>query len=307
MIRRRLVSLVVALGFGLVACGGTDDGRPSGVPPKSSDAVDPCRAAEGYEFETLVDFDPPEGEMPEATRSQDCDPANPCTFNFNFDKVNTPPGNPPPGVEPPVCPEVQFYSDPTYMQPNLQGHSVGTRCGEPEYATRLVATNLAVCTNEQGRMGWGGSLSLTFANSASEAIDVSEWDGFSFWVKKASPATRSAFITAAVDNYTAGFNNIEDPFDDDRSCDSRGAPLDENGEIIPDTEKCDGFGVAITLADDWTFVPVRFAGMRQKGFGMPSHLGHLATDEFVRLQFLVSAGDWDVWIDDIAFFREPER
>jgi hypothetical protein len=303
MSRPRLVPLVCALGLGLVACGGTDEGRPTGQ-ASSSEAPNPCDVDDGYEFQNLMDFDPPEGEMPALTEVRGCDPALPlpCFPNFNFDSVNTPGQSDTTGE----CPDVPVFTNPPKTEV-FEGYDAGVRCGRSEYATRLTMTNLAVCTNDQGRQGWGGSMSLTFADSADDPrLDASEWDGVSFWVKKASSATRSAFIAAAADPYTAGFENIEDPFGQDRSCDGSGAVYDENEMLIPDTEKCDGFGVAVTLADDWTFIPVRFAAMRQKGFGMRSHVGHLVTEEITRLQFLISAGDWDIWIDDIAFFKEPD-
>jgi hypothetical protein len=293
-----------ALALGLGACGGTDEGRPDDTLPTVV-PLDPCEHEAAFEFQNIVDFDPPEGEMPPSVRFQNCDPANRCTFNYNLDVANQP-GNPAATGD---CPDVPVYTNPIAMAEALIGTDAGTRCGRAEYATRLTMTNLAVCTNDQGRQGWGGSLSMTFSTLSGgvQPFDASEFDGFSFWVKKASAATRSALIATAVDPYTAGTRNIEDPFGGDpRSCDASGATVDAAGNPIPDTEKCDGFGVAVTLADDWTFIPVRFAAMRQKGFGMPSPLGHVLTEELVRLQFLISAGDWDVWIDDVSFFREPD-
>ncbi len=294
----------------LFGCGGEDEGRPSAERP-FAEPLDPCELAAGYELQNIVNFDPPDGETPPSVRFQNCDSANRCNFNFNYDVANTP-GDP---AVTGKCPEdVVASTDPTAMQSYLMGVDAGTRCGQPEYATRVTMSNLAICTNSDGRQGWGGSLSMSFSSPAGADMpfDASDFDGFSFWVKKASPATRSALIATAVDPYTAGTRNIEDPFGGEpRSCDASGLVTDSMGNRIPDTEKCDGFGVAVTiedqtLADGWTFIPVRFAAMKQKGFGMPSPLGHPLTEELVRLQFLISAGDWDIWIDDVSFFREPE-
>ena len=75
---------------------------------------------------------------------------------------------------------------------------------------------------------------------------------------------------------------------------------------IPDSEKCDAFGTAVTLTEEWSFVPARFAGLRQKGFGVPSVNGQLDTASISRMQILLSAGSWDFWVDDVALFRRVE-
>jgi len=283
------------------ACGGTDEGRPGGTRP-GSEPIDQCELVRGMEFLSVADFDPPPGDTPETVRVQQCAPTMACFVNYNYDAATTP-GM---AVASAACPDVQAFSDPKLNDSFLLGRPAGDRCGTPEYATQIVASNLAVCTNEQGRQGWGGSLSFTYADAAAKPrLDASEWDGVSFWVKRKSPESRIALNFSAADGYTAGYENIPDPFGGEpRSCDGSGNTVDMSGRPIADTEKCDGFGVSVTLADDWTFVPVRFAAMRQKGFGMPSPVGHLVTEELVRFQVLVSAGDWDVWIDDIALFRE---
>ncbi|HEX6275909.1 MAG TPA: hypothetical protein VFZ53_22865, partial [Polyangiaceae bacterium] len=73
-----------------------------------------------------------------------------------------------------------------------------------------------------------------------------------------------------------------------------------------DSEKCDAFGTAVTMDGDWLFVPARFSTMRQKGFGVPSQLGHLDTTTINRLQILMNAGTWNFWIDDVVLFRARE-
>jgi hypothetical protein len=74
---------------------------------------------------------------------------------------------------------------------------------------------------------------------------------------------------------------------------------------MTDAEKCDPFGLAVGLTSEWRFVKIPFAQVMQKGFGVPSAHGTLDTSELVGLQFALSAGDWDVWIDDVSFYREP--
>jgi hypothetical protein len=68
-----------------------------------------------------------------------------------------------------------------------------------------------------------------------------------------------------------------------------------------DAQKCDAYGSAVSLTDDWSFVPIPFSGLRQKGFGTAS--APFDRSKISRLQFLMTFGDWDFWIDDIAFFK----
>lgn len=78
-------------------------------------------------------------------------------------------------------------------------------------------------------------------------------------------------------------------------------------QAVPDSEKCDSFGTAVTLSDDWTFVPTRFGELKQKGFGVVSSLGRLKMDEINRMQIFMNAGSADFWIDDISLFRTVEQ
>jgi hypothetical protein len=82
-------------------------------------------------------------------------------------------------------------------------------------------------------------------------------------------------------------------------------PFDPKNPPPPDARKCDPFGFGVLLTPDWRFIKLPFANARQKGFGVPSPLGTLDTSALLGLQLGVSAGDLDVWIDDIAFYREP--
>jgi len=172
------------------------------------------------------------------------------------------------------------------------------RCGSEGRAMHVTAKNIGMCFGSNGRIGWGGGLDITFVPPLDAAMGG--WDGISFWVKRGSPSSKSALILSVVDAYSYGA--AADP-ETGVACNASD-PVP--GIVVLDTEKCDAFGTAISLTDEWTFYPARFDDMRQKGFGLPSPLGRIETSEIVRLQFLLSAGDWDFWVDDVQLFRDPE-
>jgi hypothetical protein len=164
----------------------------------------------------------------------------------------------------------------------------------PSSGLRITGRNLGMCFGLNGRLGWGAGLDLTFA----PPLDASDWDGIAFWVKKGSAGTKESVIFSVVDPYTSGA-----PLPDASEPCFSGDP---NPQIL-DSEKCDAFGTAVTLSDEWSLVPALFSAMQQKGFGRVSQLGRVDSSQINRLQFLIMAGaEWDFWIDDIALYRVRE-
>jgi hypothetical protein len=302
MKRNRSIVAVALAAACVVACGGEDRGRPSGAVGAATDvpAPDPCHAADGWETLAITSFEPRNS----VSRFTSCTGAG-CSFYFSYDTLLSPAktvGLPVPGYPgcklPPVCPpgtgalvtsveqaETQLVAEPLD----------GGRCGVPGSAFHYTGKDLAVCsTQEIGRPGWGGGLNITLVNNdETKTFDASAWDGISFWVRKGAGPSKSSLIFLVADGYTS---NILTPCDvSDPSC----------GSTVPDTDKCDPFGQAVTLTSDWTFYAVRFSTLRQKGFGKPSPHGAIDTSTLKRLQFSFTAGDWDFFIDDINFFRVP--
>ena len=228
-----------------------------------------------------------------------CDAATPCTFYFNYDEVQSP-ENPDPNLQmprpprteclEPAIPDAVAFTRPRIGDSSFVGEPIeGGRCDEEHSGLHVIATNVGMCYGPDGRLGWGAGLDMNF----SPPIDAREWEGISFWVRNSAPVPR-AFILSVADPLTSGmpYCNSMDP--------AAGQPP------IPDAQKCDAFGVAVTAPDEWTFVPAVFSSMRQKGFGVPSPLGQLDTQRITRVQILMSAGSWDFWIDDFALFRTAE-
>ena len=297
--RLRIASFTCTLA--LVACGGEDEGRPSPVrvmaPP-----LDQCTLDDGLELSSLIPFDLSGGFDP--TRAT-CGAGVGCSFYFNYDVSLSPgsaarlprcadaaPSEPDPPL--PICPEgvvtetsVQLMGAPSVSE------MPEPRCGEAGHAWHFTAKNLASCLRvETSRIGWGGALDVTFTPNV---LNAEGWDGISLWARRGQGSGGQALILSVVDQHASGLScNATDPA---LACD----PL-----AVPDTEKCDPFGSVITLRDEWTFFEIDFDDMRQKGFGKASPLGELDLSNIIRLQFLVTDGDWDFWIDDVSLFRRPE-
>lgn len=158
----------------------------------------------------------------------------------------------------------------------------GGRCGESRYALRLQARGLHI---------YGGAFGINFFLGPE---DGSVWEGLSFWARRGSDSGRSLFV-ALSDKYTD---------------ESSGAPLWEDGEPYCSDqtdvveEKCDRFGAGVGLDTEWRHFRLPFADMRQRGFGKTAP--ELDTQNLLGLSFGFEVGDWDIWLDDVAFYRHGE-
>lgn len=298
---RSWFSLLVPFALTLAGCGGTDEGRLRLERPETS-AVDRCRADQGYELLTMLDFEPTAG----ARLLDDCDPefVTGCSFYFNYD-TDTSPANPDQFLEEPgdgcvrlaVAEDAVVSTSPELGDSNLEPAPIeAERCGADGHALNIVTQNVGMCYGTDGRLGWGAALDVTFG----PVLDASDWDGISFWVRQGAAGEKPAIIVQFVDPNTSGA--LTDPETNEPVCDA----TDSDPGQVPDSKKCDSFGTAVTLTDEWTFVPIRFDTLHQKGFGVVSPAGRLLTEEIVRMQIFMNAGDADFWMDDIALFRGPE-
>jgi hypothetical protein len=306
---RPLASSSVVLVLALVGCGGEDKGRPQAPVPSEAGAADFCQATAGLEFQSISDF---EGDTAR------CDPAvSPGVmaqcFYFNFDSDNSPRDCKATKEIPCLLASgEQVASDVCSSQDPGRGGRLNTtqlegvdRCSTSKSSFHYVGTNVATCINPSTkRQGWGATLQVTFNwtsnGKASAPYDASAWDGVSFWIRKGSGPTATALLASVQDIYTAA-----PPLPADG-----GATYPEYCSVLPaapDAEKCDPFGAAVLMTADWRFVKLPFALLQQKGFGVPSPSGMVDTKNLVGLQFGLAAGNWDLWLDDIAFYRETKR
>jgi len=286
------------------ACGGSSDvPRPSGERVLAA-AVDQCALAATYtDTDLITSFDSVNG-LTQCGKPPDLR----CTFYQNEDTAHAPEDEF--GQKGSDCID-EINRDGQLVESGVvetltRQTEMTDRCGAGTSALHFVGTNVSMCYGTNGRHGWGASYEIDFGTQSTKApIDASQWDGLAFWVKKGAGPSQRALIVLAVDTFAANFQGATEPdplTGAPVSCVSADPLQDPLPE--PDSPKCDPFSAGVTLTDDWTFVPIRFADLRQKGFGVPAPDG-LDLTKLLRIQFLVNAGDWDFWLDDVSLFREP--
>jgi hypothetical protein len=296
----RAAYLLVSLGTLLVACGGTDEGRPERPVAASSEALDECGLAEqrltdGWEFQSIVDFEPPAG-MAENWTAQ-CPPEVPCGFYFNYDSATSP-------IPLSACAKqlgISYDFGLLVGQEQYPEALAAPRCGSSQAAYHLNVPQLATCLDDEGRQGWGATLQITLSpnskdsGQALEVFDASNWDGIALWVRLGEQRSNRGILVSAKDRYTARAPVMPEG----------GVDYCRTDEGAADAEKCDPFGRAVLLEQEWRFVKLPFSLLQQKGFGVPSPKRSIDSAQLVGFEIVFSAGDWDVWVDDLAFYREP--
>jgi hypothetical protein len=135
-------------------------------------------------------------------------------------------------------------------------------------------------------MGWGGNVTARFT----PARNASSWSGVAFWGRVA-PGSRNAIRVELADQNT-----------DPGYLDPDGLPPCNPSPTMDDLSSgCDKFGTYVTLNSDWQLFRIPFADLRQAGWGQrspPLDLSSLRT-----LGFTFGPGAWNIWIDDVAFYR----
>lgn len=321
MARPFLPAVLGLVGLGVVACGGEDNGRPSGARVVAP-GVDECEAVgAAYELSDVIRFEdvgstkPPACE-PSLTTSSGLPVA--CSFYFNHDPRTVTPnqaGEGAPTIPPDTvsCLSLEpAVTDPPEIgvSPKSKPAPGGARCGTSDGVIRFTAKNVGQCYGTDGRLGWGASLDLSFVepantNNVPAPLDAGDADGIGFWVKRASPTQDASAMLTVVDTASNGVGMSSVPH-----CGCKPKPKPDGmyecstdpDASYPDEVKCDPFGAGFTITDDWSFIALRFSELTQKGFGYPQP--SLDTSAIVRLQFLVNHGSTDFYVDDIALFRD---
>lgn len=290
--------LACAAALVCAACGGEDAGRPDALPPPalpdSTYAGRPanCGAAEGLEFFLLDDFELGAASGGWYTNNDVCEPCqlligeriqldielaeNPTDAELvaRYEDLALQTG---------ACRRrCEAYSTPTLFQKPLPADRIlgGPRCGST-YALR---------TRGGPFTGWGASLGVQL----SPPVDASAWDGISFWARRA-PEHRGVVRLEAVDARTSG------------------APSGPEQQIYcnpnhtEDTlrEACDKFGTFINVPVDWQLFTVPWAELLQGGWGVRAP--RLAREDLRALAFQAARGTWDLWFDDVGFYRRASE
>jgi len=171
------------------------------------------------------------------------------------------------------------------------------RCGS-EYAFHVISGPFTK---------WGGQLGQNFlppkcvtdgCPSESEAVPGGPYDGISFWARVV-PGSGTGMRLQVGESHT----DVKYPYVGDA-----GAPcIDNVGIQNPNdtTGGCDSFGSFVTLNTDWHFYVLPFSEMRQAGWGKRAPFFDL--QHISNLTFFYAQGVWDVWIDDISFYKRSAQ
>ena len=134
--------------------------------------------------------------------------------------------------------------------------------------------------------GWGGNYGVRFTPPR----DAHEFKGIAFW-GRAAPGSRNAVRVELADKYT-----------DEKYVGPDGGPICNPSSTLDSlTTGCDKFGGYAVLGDDWQLVLIPFDELRQAGWGRKAPDLDLAALRY--LSFTFGPGSWDLWIDDVAFYR----
>lgn len=117
-------------------------------------------------------------------------------------------------------------------------------------------------------------------------IDASAWEGIVLWARK-GPGSGSSLRVSVTDPLTDSSNQacVCNPFTNQNDT----------------SDGCDKFGTYFTVDHTWRPFFLPFAEMQQGGWGMPSP--GLDTSGLFSIAVEYGRGEWDLWIDDIGFYR----
>jgi hypothetical protein len=188
---------------------------------------------------------------------------------------------------------------------------------------------------------WGGTFAVQFGQPG---LDGGGWDGISFWAR-VGPASRhplrieiadgrnddkQMLYSFPGDTLPSHVTQADLDAKDDELVASGLPPLGyfdgptyakswcknqqfacNADSIREDRNGCDKFGANRTMTGDWQFYSVDFLNVRQSGWGMPvmddqGNAAPLDSTDMRTLVFMWTTGTWDVWIDDVAFYRRKQ-
>ncbi len=172
----------------------------------------------------------------------------------------------------------------------------GGRCGS-QYAFHVISGPFTK---------WGGQLGMNFSPpkcvtldcpSDSAPVDGAPYDGVSFWARVV-PGSGQVMRIQVGESHT-DFKYPE-PDDAGPPCQSFTFVGAQNLGL-----GCDTFGTFIELNNDWQFITLPFEQMRQEGWGKRAPFFDI--QHISNLTLFYGPGVWDIWIDDIAFYKRSPQ
>jgi hypothetical protein len=297
---------LLALGFVLGACGGESgervlsDPREPALPPPiyTPDELAPstdvgtgeegaldCAAAERPDLEFVVledyEFGAAAGFYPSAdicapcqdiVNARDAFTAGSAEFDALTEQLAS---------CTPACVATQRSPAPGYIENPPRASLLNRpRCGS-RYAMYVDSGPL---------LDWGGNMGIQF-NPPRNVIEDG-FDGISFWARRSASSRSNLRIEVGEphtdQNYTGG---------------PGGGPICNPNTTEDNSEEgCDHFGAFVVLREEWQQFFVPFAEMRQAGWGRRAEEFDLRN--VMALTISYAQGDWQFWIDDLAFYRQ---
>lgn len=316
--RIRILS-TFALGFFALGCGGdTDKPRPApnwerpDLPPYCSpirpvsDSVDPgsgpvdCRALDGYELLMLDDFENPSStgwyvnndRTAEQTPAPDEDPPR-TTSIPNGRCVGATRGTDAPTLcDSPTAPRGSCTREAPESRGAMRVRSglLSSNGGQLGRDLSKVGCTSSPCFEpgppEVGPCSVGlGPSRATFGCRAKD--DTSDWDGIVLWARVAPGSAAFVRVRAA-----------------DGSSDDKGCVCDPYTSQNDSSTGCDKWGTYLNLDSTFRAYLVPFTAMQQGGWGLKA--AALDTSNLFSLGIEWGRGRWDLWIDDVGFYRSRQ-
>jgi hypothetical protein len=338
---RARASVLLAAALLYAACGGRDDGRPTGVPPAGgattfcapilplSTDPDPgggpidCHALDAYELSTFpinaADVPLWWGDTFESAAS--------TGWYTNNDRT---------GLQTP-----RPDTDPLPADAIPGGRCIGVAGQESRYAVHIVTGVLTDYGGSFGRNmartalpspcpytspgagpGGGGcplrqnypaatgpcsvgvTPNTTQGGGCVAGLDASGWDGVVLWGRKGQGSAST--IRISIGDFNSDDSNQSCQCNNLRPIDPT-LPVSDSNQLISATDQndtsngCDKFGLFATFDGTWRPYFFPFAQMQQGGWGKPAP--QVLTSNIFSLSIGYGRGAWDIWIDDVSFYR----
>ena len=168
----------------------------------------------------------------------------------------------------------------------------GGRCGS-QYAFHVISGPFTK---------WGGQLGMNLnppkcvtsdCPPDSAPVEGGPYDGVSFWARVVPPSGAPIRLQIA-ESHTD--NKYPETGDAGPPCQNFAFVSAQNLGL-----GCDTFGTFVDLTQNWQFIMLPFEEMRQEGWGKRApffDIRHISN-----ITFFYGPGSWDIWIDDIAFYK----
>ncbi len=186
---------------------------------------------------------------------------------------------------------------PSYFAKPVPAEKIpGGRCGS-QYAFHVISGPFTK---------WGGQLGMNLnpprcvtldCPSDSAPVDGGPYDGISFWARVVPPSGAPIRVQVAESHSD---NKYPEAGDAGPPCQSFTFVSVQNLGL-----GCDTFGTFTELNQNWQFIMMPFEEMRQEGWGKKAPFFDI--QHISNLTFFYGPGVWDIWIDDIAFYKRSSQ